>query len=506
LVRRIFVLSDFHLGGKYPDPPAPGKRGFRLCTQAAVIARFVEERTKEIAKSGPSEIVLNGDTVDFLAELDVPAAGAGSFVTWSPFTADPAAAVAKFQAIVARDKGVFDSFAPFLDAGGRLTVLLGNHDLELSLPSVRKELRKALGVKPGHDFEFFYDGEAYIVGDAVIEHGNRYDAWNQVDLDGLRRVRSLTSRRQAIPEKYRFGPPAGSKMVADVINQIKCTYAFVDLLKPENSAAVPVLLALEPDSKKSLGTVARLWYWTRSHGLEGPTLPRFGGDIRAEVEASDRPIGFDIGANDTNAAADILGALDEREALKGAISDALGAEGEDFLRDLDGDDTGISGSEISASETFARVRGLYTLLTSRDSTAIEKRMRALLRALRGLQNTETFDPSKETATEYLDAASGLMTDSGFRYVVFGHTHQAKCVDLGEGKRYLNTGTWADVLRFPTDILTLPEQKALAKLRAFVDELATGDVSRWTLFRPTYARLELDDTTDKVTKAELCEFN
>lgn len=136
-MRTVYVISDLHLGGVYQEPPAPGKRGFRLCTHADAIVRFVKQRTDEIATNRPIEIVLNGDTVDFLAELDLPAAGVGAVATWSSFTSDPQAAVAKFNAIVKRDKAVFDSFGPFLNAGGRLTVLLGNHDIELSLPPVR---------------------------------------------------------------------------------------------------------------------------------------------------------------------------------------------------------------------------------------------------------------------------------------------------------------------------------------------------------------------------------
>jgi UDP-2,3-diacylglucosamine pyrophosphatase LpxH len=255
-LRSVFVISDLHLGGTYPVPPE--QRGFRLCTHADAITRFVEERTKEIAKSGPREIVLNGDTVDFLAERDLADAGASQAESWSSFTADPHLAVAKFKAIVCRDKKVFDSFGSFLDAGGRLTVLLGNHDVELSLPDVRRELRYALGVKPTHDFEFFYDGEAYVVGDALIEHGNRYDAWNQIDYDALRRVRSFQSRHLPVPDEYRFIPPAGSDMVTSVINKIKREYPFVDLLKPETAAVAPMLLALEPGYRSHVAAIAQI--------------------------------------------------------------------------------------------------------------------------------------------------------------------------------------------------------------------------------------------------------
>jgi hypothetical protein len=39
---------------------------------------------------------------------------------------------------------------------------------------VRRALYTALHLEPSHDFQFLYDGEAYAVGDVLIEHGNRY--------------------------------------------------------------------------------------------------------------------------------------------------------------------------------------------------------------------------------------------------------------------------------------------------------------------------------------------
>src|SRR4051794_41728102 len=82
-VRSVFVISDLHLGGIYPVPPDPKKRGFRLCTHADAIVKFVVQRTRD-AKQGATEIVLNGDTVDFLAEVDIPG---GKPATWLSFTA-----------------------------------------------------------------------------------------------------------------------------------------------------------------------------------------------------------------------------------------------------------------------------------------------------------------------------------------------------------------------------------------------------------------------------------
>jgi UDP-2,3-diacylglucosamine pyrophosphatase LpxH len=514
-VRSVYVISDLHLGGDYPVPREPGKRGFRLCTRADAVAQFIDGLTEKFAQQGPRELVLNGDTVDFLAEHDERPN------TWSPFTRDPSRAVAKLEAIAQRDQAVFDAIKRFLEKGGRLVALLGNHDIELSLPAVRVAFRRALGVKAGHDFEFLHDGEAYIVGDALIEHGNRYDAWNQVDYDALRHIRSVQSRLLDVPEEHIFIPPAGSEMVTEVINTIKLDYPFVDLLKPETAAVVPMLLALEPGFRSRLATIALLYKRTRSHGLANAVTPKFGGDIRSERDMSVIP-GEDI-RSDTGTGADGFGeeisangsaALrtvrsEENAALKETLQAALGSEAEEFLRDLDAeiaeaDPLGQLGGEVTASDTVSRIYGFAALLFGRTSQPFEKRLPALLRAMRGLQDTDTFDLGTESATEYLNAAQMLADRGGFRYVVFGHTHQAKRVALGDGRFYLNSGTWADVLRFPNEILK-SEAEALPALQAFVAQMKAGDFSAWTLFRPTCVHLEVGDDR-KVSNAELLTFS
>ena len=90
-MRTVYIISDLHLGGDYPASPAPGKRGFRLCTCADAVAQFVTGLTGKIAEEGSIELVLNGDTVDFLAETD------GKPDRWLPFTMDPDRAVAKLR-------------------------------------------------------------------------------------------------------------------------------------------------------------------------------------------------------------------------------------------------------------------------------------------------------------------------------------------------------------------------------------------------------------------------
>ena len=180
-------------------------------------------------------------------------------------------AAAKLHAIIARDQErlLFDALSRFLDRGHRLVVLLGNHDTELALPDVRRTLVNELRITGRHDFQFVYDGEAYVVGDALIEHGNRYDKWNTVDHNSLRQLRSWQSRNQPEDTKHshQFVPSAGSHLVSDVINPIKSDYPFVDLLKPETAAVIPILLALEPGYRSRLLRIAKLWATAMPHTI-----------------------------------------------------------------------------------------------------------------------------------------------------------------------------------------------------------------------------------------------
>jgi UDP-2,3-diacylglucosamine pyrophosphatase LpxH len=520
-MRNIFIISDLHLGGEYALKRAPGQRGFRLCTCPKAIADFVGRLGARIAEEGPNELVLNGDTVDFLAELEDGKPG-----SWSPFTASPERAVAKLQQIVERDACVFKAFGDYLAAGGRLTVLLGNHDIELSLPLVREALRKAIGVKKGHDFNFIYDGEAYTIGNALIEHGNRYDAWNQVDYDGLRRLRSVQSRRQTPFEKKPFVAPPGSRMVTSVVNEIKSDYPFVDLLKPETTAMVPLLLALEPGYRGRLGAIALLYYATFSHGLSEPDKPTFAGDISnvGSADDVDQTVGHDISdAPDSNndisdwdndvADDELFDSSDADEALKKLLRDVLGKDTDKFLvglsEHLPEAESGNEpvGVDISMMDGVNRAWGFIRLLVSKRSTSVEKRLPSLQRALRGLQDDKSFDQSTETLTEYLEAAKRI-AGRGFKYVIFGHTHQPKRVALENACFYLNSGTWADVLQLPPGMISGKSRKfdaeATAPMKNFIEQIKKKDFSPWTPFNPTYVHLRVDEN-DRVSSATLEKF-
>ncbi len=503
IVRNVFVISDLHLGGVYGQTTSRNSRGFRICTHVPELSAFVNALAQNSTGSPKIELIINGDMVDFLAEREAAPP------YWVPFTLDSQTACAKLEAIADRDRPFFDALGNLLDKGHRLVVLTGNHDTELALPPVRRKLREILRVQAHHDYEFISNGEAYAVGEALIEHGNRYDSWNVVNYDALRRISSLMSRRQTIPKEYAFDPPAGSKMVAWVINEIKEDYKFIDLLKPENDVAVPILLALEPGYRQILATVAKLAIQARQHGVEkdNAALPSIGSDI-ASADSSDASFGSDISTYSETGLSDASQSDGEDAALRETLKSVVGGDTDQFLQSLapaGAEPSADIGSDISTANIIDRTLGMASLFTAHDDQDVSRRLPALLKALRALQPDRSFDRDFETAPGYLNAANELI-DGGFRYVIFGHTHLAKHIELKRpGCFYLNSGTWADLMQLPPEIVSGEPAAAMTRLQEIVQAIATGMLDRWIRFKPTYIRLDLD-AADRIVRADLCDYD
>lgn len=444
----------------------PMRPPFRINHALPHLARFI--RWVE-TQPGDTELVINGDFVDFLAEDD-----AGPAQAWTAREED---AIARLDQIVHRTSHVFDALRYFVQSGKRLTLLLGNHDPELSLPAVRHHLFGLLG----RDVRFIYDGEAYRVGRVLIEHGNRYDRWNMLDFDGLRQERSLRSRGMPVPEEARadrfFTPPAGSRLVVDVMNHLKQRYRFIDLLKPETAAVLPLLLALEPDLWPTLDRLVRspgLFAQYARDGLAAPGTPK-----QARHLAQQRR-----GQTLVDELERTVGAAAARPFIDEAGAVALLASGDVPL----GQRAGAAGGERRGPAWGAMARSAAALLRMRVAALPERRLHQLHTALRALGEQDcSFDLERESPT-YLDAARATAA-GGFDVVVYGHTHLPKQIRL-DSALYLNTGTWCDVMRMPPEI-GLPYEAAGPALRRFVEALRTNDYRAYVCRYLTYARIAVD---------------
>jgi hypothetical protein len=117
----------------------------------------------------------------------------------------------------------------------------------------------------------------------------------------------------------------------------------------------------------------------------------------------------------------------------------------------------------------------------------------LLKALRAFakDHRQAFNVGEEEA-EYLKAAN-VAAGKGFKVTVYGHTHLVKRMGLGStGALYLNSGTWADLMKVPDTILSGHETAAKTQLAAFLDDLENQRLDAWRCQVPTFARINLQD--------------
>ncbi len=433
----VFVVSDLHLGG------APG---FQMCSASGQqrLAQLFEWIAGQGGGGRCIELVIAGDIVDFLAVEDK---GGGA---WSSFTLPQDEALWKLDQILASTAPIWDALARCVEHGCRLTMMIGNHDIEIALPKLRHRLREKLG--PGH-VEFLYDNEAYTRGRLLIEHGNRYDSWNVVHHDALRRARSLLSRGGTFDG---FPSQPGSDLVVKVLNKIKTDYSWIDLLKPETSGVIPLLAVLG-------GSIWRQF---------GPAVI-----ARARAAWRERQYGDDAMPTDDSFVA-------ERTRAQAPSDDYPDADVEAWLETH----LGESNSQIAGGSGGLRGDLVFAALRKW-----------------GEKDGRTFRVDREDR-RYLKAVATL-TRSDYDVVVFGHTHNVKRIELASPDRgvYLNTGTWADLIRVPSEVFDDNEAVARAKFGPFFDALKTDQVDRIRRLLPTFARIEFD-ASDRITHKDVYFFD
>lgn len=436
----VYVISDLHLGGS---------DSFQMCSAAgrARLAEFLSWVTTQRSGERNVRLVLAGDVVDFLAEEDGPE-------EWSAFTADEERAVGKLDRIIGSTETVWTGLRGFVESGGSLTILLGNHDIELALPAVRRRLLAAIAPRGGQ-VEFLHDGEAFRCGRLLVEHGNRYDAWNAVAHDELRHVRARLSRGERAGT---FTVQPGSRLVVEVMNPIKRKFSFIDLLKPETSGAIPILAVLDPS----------VWRHASS-------------TIRSAAQAAWRSARFDA---DGMPPEDLV-------AVARATSPVVPAPVPD-------EDAFALADELANTTAGTEV-------TDRVGVLRDVQVKLLLRAFRKRFEKDGSSFRVEFESElYLKPARQLAANR-FDAVVFGHSHHAKRCALDGGTVYLNSGTWADLMRIPETVYTGSEADGARALDNFMADLRENRIDALRRQVATFVRVELDDK-GRVTDARTWFFD
>jgi UDP-2,3-diacylglucosamine pyrophosphatase LpxH len=447
--KSIFVISDLHLGGK---------PGFQMCSASGRdrLARFIRYVADQQCADCDVHLVINGDIVDFLAEEK-----------FAPFTDSDREAEDKLLNVIKGSNDVWESLKYLVAKKKRLTLLLGNHDIELSMPSPKRLLLNTLG--PGY-VEFIYDNQAFAEGPVLIEHGNSYDWWNVIPHGTLRHIRSVASR--GITPKEAFDPPAGSQLVFRIMNYIKSQYSFVDLLKPEDGALMPFLAVLFPPI---MGEIEPLYDAIYSAGTK-----------KWEIDFDDE--GVPVDPNNI------------------AIpTDTTNKDGEmiQLARDLA---YGGAQTDVSFRGYVKGFIELWRLAHSKDDK--QKQLERLYDALNARAETtwKNFDVNKENEV-YLKPATAAIEKRQYQVVVFGHTHLVKRVRLDPKAKlptYLNTGTWADLMQVPEAIYTNKRTENLVQLEQFANDITSNNLKAWRKQIPTFARINVD--SNMVTAADVFVFD
>lgn len=446
-MRRIFVISDLHIGGN--EHPMLG--------HPEILEDFLNRLAAQSQmRNDELELVINGDFIDFLAHPPGEA-----------WTSNEHDAVLKFKSVVKGAPHLFAALRRCATNMSRFTVLLGNHDIELAYPKVRDALLHELGLDT-HRSLLLFNNEAYRVGDLLIEHGNRYDAWNAIDHNGLRQIVSSCSRGEQPPSDFNTCP--GSRLVQEVINPLKHRYQFIDLLKPEDKLVVLLLTTIEPQLRGDLGKLlngatsyARQVYrkalWTLT------SVDRQPGQ-RQLVSREDS-----VDSNEW-IPREVIDTFSDEMAIEERSRRLVSTGGNMQKRFLKDDD----------EESLA-------LLLKQGREPAPDRLRKLQIALRNkLRGDDSFIETDETGPEFA-AAREMIQERVAKAVVMGHTHLAREIKVKDGW-YINTGTWADLISLDRALLDDSEH---ARIRFFdwLHRLATNRLEDIRVCEPGYSAVSLD---------------
>ena len=421
----IHVISDLHIGGE---------TGFQILRETGRLAGFIRWVAAQ-KPEGRVALVLNGDVIDTLAEES------GGYIA-----VDNAETVIKRIMADPAFAPIWEALADFVKTANRTLVMaLGNHDLELSFPLVQRAVVERLAgadllARVRIEFSTMGAGYSCLVGGARVfcTHGNEVDAWNYVRYEDLAKAaRRLNSGRSLKAGDWE--PNAGTKMVKDVMNKVKGQYPWIDLLKPEMTAAVGVLLALDPGQ---LDKINRL-------------IPVIGEKVEGSREVDQR-----LSAEGFIAPA-------KMQARPVAVESLLGPNLMEGLRSGAGKDRPSADALLLAAEkqyktgsavtdpqdeTLGTGQYLWDRLTG-WFTGVSK-IEALRRALKDwLKGDKTFEIADrdDACKEVVDSVG-----QGIHFIVTGHTHLERAIDLGGGRFYFNCGTWIRLLRFTEAMLASEE--------------------------------------------------
>lgn len=292
----ILVASDLHLNvGRSRDTGTYDRRENFLADEE--FRRWLTAYRQPAGSGSRATLVLAGDTFDFIRIDSVPNSEV-DYKDWADLLdslgeGETARRVrrlavlsegerrARYDAVVSRKEArfgfgtqdyktvwkllliyrghgpVFKALGDWVDVGGRLVVIKGNHDLELHWTLVQKAVRHLISpAAPVARIQF--EEESWQEGNIYVEHGHRWEA--------MTAVHTRTAWLPRRPDEISL--PLGSFVNRYLINGIERLDPFIDNVKPVN-AALGELLRKYPLTILTLWTrgIRFLWRTPRVKGF-----------------------------------------------------------------------------------------------------------------------------------------------------------------------------------------------------------------------------------------------
>lgn len=417
----LLIVSDLHLG-------ADLKRGGFGYLRSIVrldreLSAFLEWYTAHPEGGLPWRLVVNGDMVDFVTITLVPEAtdAPGFEVTeddrrFGLATGEEEKVDWLLGRVIDRHRNVFEKLAAFVAAGNEVAIVRGNHDAEFHWPRVQRTFVERLaaigGAAPdGAERAAFASRVSFLpwfyyeAGTIFVEHGHQYDDYSSFEY--VLAPVSPHGRRTDVPLSH-FAVRYLANVFPNISLDDKDGWTMLDFFRFVWTGQAGKIHAL---LFGYLGCVA--------HVIASVGSRKLWSDSRRETHVAVlRAL-----ATKWKLSPDALSRLESLQAA-GALRSWSRA-----IQCYYVDRFAVAGIAMASTA--------LVLLAQLPTPLLVANLLAAVAADRVLARTR----DSETPPKLRRAAVAVAMLLEVPLVVMGHTHRAGEEELGEGRRYVNTGTW-----------------------------------------------------------------
>jgi UDP-2,3-diacylglucosamine pyrophosphatase LpxH len=369
----------------------------------------------------PSTLILGGDFIDFPQVL--PEYGKHELGDKYGVTEDQS--LQKINRVIEGHPGVFKAIEQYINKGGHVVVLPGNHDIDFHWPKVFEVFRNAVGGANAPRVSFIKEGAIDEQG-VYIEHGNQYSFDN--------RFEHWSHPIITAPDgSVRLERPWGTLFMDMVYNGIEELYPFVNKVHPSTTLALIALRSFNNKENVSVKVIAQLVAFFLTKGKRFSWGRLMGDQVITAPESN-------ISVKDV----------------------------EDFVNEIDGGINVARRAEIVSETTRLLLLDEVISYENKDSP------------LPGLMG-------RDDESGMLKRQNELLVSGRVKLIAFGHTHVP--VDgnsnppwgLEDSRRVFNTGSWMPRItigRNESPVWTdLVRRKTSHDIRYLVIEFRSSPVGR-----------------------------